>query len=290
LEALENVTEEDATAAMTQAETVIDEMKALGFGTEYANHTLGEAKVLLLRGKYDLALTTARYVFVIKQKAIVVDEMIDDVELRMHELSSKGHDVSESRNLFRNGVDEFAKENYEKAGTLLTQAMDRLDSIEREAALSMAARENLVDVFGKMIYAHRLIISACVVLFVLASVPAFVKLKKVKKARMMKSLENEVDNIKNSMKTLQEGYFNKKSLGKKDYETRMKKYKKELGRAMERLEAEKVKILKKEHREYRLPRAEKPVPEKVKKERREPRKAKVKKPQLKRIKPNQSPK
>jgi len=236
---LENVTADDAMAAITDAEAVIDDMRSLGFGTESANHTLNQARLMLLREEYDLAVTTARYVSVIKQKAVIVNEMIDVVESRMYEFSSKGYDVSESQKSFLEGVEEYEKMSYEEAETLLSRAMDRLDSIEREAVLSRASQENLLDILGGKIYEYRLTVSVFVVLSVLLSVPVFVKIRRVRKARGIKRLKNEIKNTKDSMKALQNSYFVKGHLSKKNYGIRMEEYKKELDKTMESLEAAK---------------------------------------------------
>ncbi|MEE9323870.1 MAG: hypothetical protein V3U72_04995, partial [Candidatus Aenigmarchaeota archaeon] len=234
-----DATREDVTAAIKEAEKVTEEMKNLGFGTGYANHTIEEAELLLSRGEYDSALTMARYVSVIKEKAMVVYEMIDDVEMKVYDLSSQGHNVSESRKLFSEGAGEFEKENYEGAEELLNQAMNLLDKIEAEAALSRAAGDNLLTVLIERIYENRMAVSFAVILLVLVSIPLLVKIRRMKKARGIRNLEREVESIKKSMKHLQEDYFRKRSLSKKDYDTRMEKYRHKLGLDMEKLIIEK---------------------------------------------------
>ena len=236
--ALENVTAGEVSAAMEDANATIEGMSNLGLGTEYANHTLEEAKLLFSRGDYDSALTAARYVSVIKQKAVTVNRMVDEAEIRIHDLS-KGHNVSEAGMLFDRGVDEFKNENYEKAEALLTQAMDTLDGIEREAALSKASEKGISDRLSETVYENRAAISVSLVIIIIIIAAVLVRARMVKKSGRIKALQMEIAALRNSIKDLQESYFNKGKLGKNIYEARMHEYKKMLRASMEALQAEK---------------------------------------------------
>ncbi|MBN2331153.1 MAG: hypothetical protein JXC85_05040 [Candidatus Aenigmarchaeota archaeon] len=237
-QALENATAESAGVYIEQAEVVVGDMKNAGLGTERANHTLENARILLSRGDYELALTTARYVPVIMQKGLIVDTMIDDTELKIHELSSRDFDVSKAEGLFLEGVKEFELENYEGAETLLGQAMDMLDKMESEYALSKAATWNPFPAFVQAINENWILISVSVFLLTSVSSLLFLKIVKIKKVRKIESLEMELKSLRNSIIKTQEEYFHRKCLSKKDYEIRMEEYKSGLGRVMEALATE----------------------------------------------------
>jgi len=62
------------------------------------------------------------------------------------------------------------------------------------------------------------------------------ELRKSRKARMVRNLEKEIGSVKSSMKSLQEAYFIRGDVGRKSYDTEMKRYKEELSKAVESLE------------------------------------------------------
>jgi len=232
----EYVTAGEAAAAISQAEITMGEMRAMGLGIQYPNHTIEEAKLLLSRGDNGSALTMARYVSVIKQKAVTVDGMIDDVEVRIYELSSLGHNVSEAEPLLSGAIGEFRIENYEKAEETLGRAMDVLDSTEREAALLKATEKNVFSDLYLSAYENRLVILPSVFIILLIVAAVRFELRKSRKARMVRNLEKDIGSVKSSMMSLQEAYFVRGDVGRKSYDTEMKRYKEELSKAVESLE------------------------------------------------------
>jgi len=231
----EKYTLDDALKVIKDAEGVIAEMKETGLGTDYANHTLQEAKLSLSRNDYDAAVTQARYVFVIKEKALYINEMIDETESKIYELSSRGYDTSKANELFQTSLSEFESENYEEAEKLLNQAADNLDEIERKETLSKASE----SIFNKLKEAviknwMELTISAFIILLI--SLSAWWKVKKVLRVKKIRELENEIESLKKSIKHLQEKYFIRKTISRKNYDIGMSEYKKYLNNLMEELE------------------------------------------------------
>ncbi|MCK5547720.1 MAG: hypothetical protein KAI64_01810, partial [Thermoplasmata archaeon] len=140
---------------------------------------------------------------------------------------------------FETGMVEFEKENFERAEEMMVIAMNGLDDIETRAALSRAAEKGQLEYLAETAFENRALITASVILFLLASVIASFKVRKMRKAGKVAYLKKEIDALKDSIKALQNEYFNKKSLSRKNYETRMQEYKKGLSDAMSVLEAEK---------------------------------------------------
>jgi len=231
----EKYTLDDALKVIKDAEGVIAEMKETGLGTDYANHTLQEAKLSLSRNDYDAAVTQARYVFVIKEKALHINEMIDETESRIYELSSRGYDTSKANELFQTGLSEFESENYEEAEKLLNQAMDNLDEIERKEALSKAS-ESIFNKLKEAVIKNWLGLTISVFIILLISLSAWWKVKKVLRVKKIRELENEIKNLKKSIKHLQEKYFIRKIISRKNYDIGMSEYKKYLNNLMEELE------------------------------------------------------
>ena len=215
-----NATRSDAQAAIASAQSAILGMKSLGFGTQYANQTLSEALSLYASGDYLNSMSTARYVLVIKQKASSVNELIDDVELRLEENRAAGRDVSKPSGLFLQGEAEFRDENYDNAEGLLNQAMDGIDELERQAAISWASG-SLHETAMKYIQANLQGIVITSVTVAMAALAILALTGKARRAGRVARIRKEIAAIRESMKAAQESYFNSGSISKKAYKTRM---------------------------------------------------------------------
>ena len=213
-------------------------MSGMGYGIGRLNSTLENARLLFSRGEYDVAVTNARYVTVLKDKALLVDGMIDEVELRLQEMSSAGHDVSAPQSLFAEAASEFDSENYEDAESHLTAAMDSLDRIGEEASIERAAEGGLLQRAASFVDENATAIIAAAALVVLLCVLALSRARKSAKRKKVNELKRDIEGTKELMKRLQDDYFNRQSMGKKGYESGMDRLRKNLASSMERLEAE----------------------------------------------------
>ncbi len=231
--------EQLASDSIGEAVTVIDEMEGLGFNTERLNDTLENARISFSRGEYDLALTASRYVKILKQKALIVYDLVDETETRIQEVSSQGIDTGDARDMFSAALEEFENENYEDSEVTLTSVMDMLDEAERTALLERAAGGDVLRSAYSFLRENALYIALVSVVAVIVSVPVSIRIRRFKRYKKVERLKAYADDIKSSMKRLQEDYFNKGGIGKKSYQARMKKYRKELADTTEDLLSEK---------------------------------------------------
>ena len=207
-------------------------MLELGFTVNYANGTLEEAKLLFSQGKFIAAKSLARYVEIIKQKAIEVSRLFDSVEERIYnaslreKISSAG--LSQVQDLFNAAMEAFEIEDYDEAEKLLNQVINRVDEIETEAALSIALEKskglNLRD-FLITFWPH---ILALVIIFSLLGIFLHKRIKIHIITNKIKDLEREKVTIEKLMKKTQEKYFKLKTINKSDYENAMGRYSKRL--------------------------------------------------------------
>ena len=233
---------ESALEAINLAESQIKEMLELGFTVNYANGTLEEAKLLFSQGKYTAAESLARYVEVIKQKAIEVDRLIDLVEERIYnatlieEVTPAGKfiapmqklDLSPAQDLFNAAVEAFEIEDYDEAERLLNQAINKVDDIEKEAALAIALEKskgfNLTDFLIKN---WPYIMTSVIVISVLG----FFLHRRIKitvLSNKIKDLEREKEVTEELIKKTQEKYFKLKDITKSEYDIAMERYSKSL--------------------------------------------------------------
>jgi hypothetical protein len=237
----ENVTADDATAAIGEAEAVISDMEGLGFETERLNRTLENALVQFSRGEYESAITNARYVTVLRDKTVTVDSLLDEVELRIETLSSQGLDVSEARDFFSLALSEFGNENYEDAEMFLGNAQDSIDKAEREAALARAAGGNFLTPLIRSVNENRELTAFVLLAFALAASILIITRRKIKEEKRVKTLERSVKDAKNAVKDLQDSYFNRQKISRSAYESGMERHRNDIQGFMEALAAEKLK-------------------------------------------------
>ncbi len=234
-----NVSTDDAQAAIAEAEAVMKDMEAMGFGTERVNTTLENAKLLFSKGDYETALTTARYVTVLKQKAVMADNLLDETELRLYEFYSEGYDTAAAQSAFDEALKEYEGEDYDSAERLLTQSMDLLDETERDTLLSKASEGNVFTPLVRALAGDLLITSLVfVVIFLAGMIVLFVRTSIARKQKIMK-LEKKIKDTKTSIENAQHDYFNNRKMSKRNYMTKMEKYKRDLETLMEEMGVEK---------------------------------------------------
>lgn len=217
-----------ALEAIEAAELHITEMQELGFSVMYANDTLNEARILFSQESHMAAELMAGQVAVIKQKAIDLDRLIDGVEEKIYEASTRGINVSPAMELFDKALEAFKIEDYTGAEEFITQASNKIDEIETETALARALEKskgiNIIEFISKYWWA---VISSVALL----SVVLFFAYKKLEVSRTvgkLKSLEREKESIQNLIKETQKRYFKYKTISKDEYDIAMDKYEERL--------------------------------------------------------------
>jgi hypothetical protein len=236
--AIGNVTADDALFTIAGAEKAIGEMQARGLSFERANGTLESARMLFSEGDFGLCVTSASYVSVIRDKAFSVDATMDETEMRLQEFSAGGHDVSSLEEKFSYALSDFGDENYEDAESALTYIDDALDEmknaeIQNENILTTAVA-GIVKAACDAWVAVVIALVACIIV----SVPVSKRIGKARRKKRIGSLKEGVESVKEAVRSLQGEYFQKGSVSKKAYASRLEKHRKELAALMEKLAAE----------------------------------------------------
>lgn len=223
--ALSQGKEESASLALEMAESAIIQMKEKDLGTTYANDTLNEAKALFSEERYLAAESLANKVLEIKNTAEEVKGMIDDVEEKIYEASSRGYNVSEASVLFGSGLEEFRVDNYEDAEKLMNSALNELEEAEAEGSLKKA-EEGTEPLRVLMDNLWLVIIFTLAVLVIGGKIKRHVQIKRTVEKR--KRLNKEHDRIENLIRKTQKKYFRTREISKLDYEVVMGRYQKRL--------------------------------------------------------------
>ncbi|MFH1364925.1 MAG: hypothetical protein ABIH52_04730, partial [Candidatus Aenigmatarchaeota archaeon] len=223
-------TEEAALAAINQAELGIQEMQKLGFGTQRVNDTLNESKLLFSRGNYLGAESVAKYVNVIKQSALRVDSLIDDVEMQIYELDSKGIDVSEAHVIFNQGLESFDAGRYEEAEDLLNQAVNKLGEVNIRMSIGRSVESSRQSNLFTLIQQNWLYLLISVVAFVLVVMGVHKGVESSRRRNKIESLKREEKSIETVIKGVQKRYFEENKMPKNEYDLVLGKHQKRLGK------------------------------------------------------------
>jgi hypothetical protein len=219
------VSEESALLAIGRAEGTINEMLGMGFNVAYANDTLNEARNLFREGYYEASELLAESILEIKEKAMEVDGLIDQVELKIYEMSSRGYNVSSAYVIFDSGISEFNVGNYVDAEISIKGALDELDEIEAWESIKRV-QEMEFDVSPVLDGLWILIILFLLLLIIGLKTREKINVKKLK--GKLKLLERETENVKKSLGETQREYFERGSISKTDYDISAKRYNKRL--------------------------------------------------------------
>ncbi len=213
--------QQDALDAINAAVQHISEMESLGLGTEYANGTLNEARFLYNEGYYAGAQSLAEEVSGIKESAIRVDALVDEVESKLYDVRFQGIDVSGPEGLFNEAMESVSLEDFVSAESLLEEAYEGLDELEERASLERALESS--DFTGIIVnnWEWFFLFPGAFALCFLATrkltSKAFIR-KKIRR------LEGEVESISAMIKDIQGMYFHDNVLGRTEYESRMDRY------------------------------------------------------------------
>jgi len=212
-----------ALQAIEEAESVISEMQGMGFGVTYANDTLSEAKLLFEQDHYIASVALAQRILEIREKAIKVNELVDEAESRIYDMSSKGYNVSGALALFNSGLSEFKLDNYIGSEKLMNDVLNKLDEIEAEESIKRAKVMEGVDYISLFLDYLWFFITLFLAVFILG-----LKYKHVHDAKKcknrLKNLEKERDLINKKLKEVQRNYFERGGISKIEYEITAEKY------------------------------------------------------------------
>jgi len=218
---------QSAQNAIETAEDAIKDMQSLGFGITYANDTLEEAKLLLAQENYLGAQKTAEYVKTIKETAIRLDNLIDDTEIRLYDAENMGIDVTPARELFNAGITALNIEDYIAAEDYINQAYNKIDELESEFVLMLAAERKEFNL-SEFITENWVFITLS---FLLAAFIGFIgnrKIRTMKLRKVLKNLKIEKNTIEKLLRLTQKRYFEFKEIGNSEYNIAIDKYNKRL--------------------------------------------------------------
>jgi len=220
--------QESAILAIQEAELHIQEMQDLGFPLERVNDTFNESILLYQQGDYIGAETTALYIGVIKNMAINVNLLIEEVETEMYLLESKGIDVSEADIMFNQGLEAFTTERYEEAEDFLNEALNKLEEIDVQLSLGRTIQEsrdrNLISFLTQNWY----FITLLICIFALAVASGYKATGSMRSKGRIKDLEDEAKALESSIKAIQKDYFEEKKMSNSDYLLSVSRYSKRL--------------------------------------------------------------
>ncbi len=218
----------DALASIERAENNITQMKELGFGITYANDTLNEAKLLFSQDNYLGAKTLADYVETIKEKALELDRLIDETEIRIYTVSSMGIETHDATELFNAGLSAFETEDYVTAEELIRGAFNKAEELESEAAMGLALEKSkgfdMVQFVRELWWAIIIFVPAVIITGL--SVYRRIEIRSIK--IRLNNLKEERIYITNLKKTVQKNFFQYNRIKKTEYDIAMKNYNKRL--------------------------------------------------------------
>ena len=202
-------------------------MQSSGMKIARANDTLSEAILLYEQGNYMAAQSMAQYVGVIFDKASQDSALIDEAESSMYQAKSKGANVLLANETLFRGIDAFDSERYEDAETLLKQSIAFSDEAESNVAVQSSVQGSQAGIVSEL--------KANWILVAIAFASAFFigfavrqAAKPWKRGRKISRLNAEKQRIEALLRKKQEEYFNENAIGKKDYQTALRLYKRRL--------------------------------------------------------------
>ena len=134
---------------------------------------------------------------------------------------SLGFDTSLAKESFGKALDAFGTGNFPDTERYLAEASDRIDDIESVAALN---NRNPALAFIDVLVGNWDVLLALLVMAAMLIAAIRMRKRSQRKRERLRKLERDLRSTERSMKKLQEGYFNRLTIGKKEYMTRMKRY------------------------------------------------------------------
>lgn len=221
----QNTTEAQANQAIAQAEKDIKEMLDSGFGINFVNDTLLEAKKALNTTKYDLVIEKTQLISERKLQAYNISDSLRALQLGIEEVEALNLNASKVRELFNKSTVTFQEERYEEVEELIKETYAELTNIRAEATIVQvrvkATRENIIS-FIRDNWSSILIGGA------VASAIAYVVFNRIMVMRTKNEINDlgiEKEVLAKLMKKAQSDHFQKRTLTRESYDIKMGKYK-----------------------------------------------------------------
>lgn len=222
-----NMTEE-TTNALSQAEVIVEEMRKGGFGIIFFDDMLLDAKEAFARKDYELVLDKVEQINQRRERAFKINDSIAVLETRAMELEELGLKTSDVLELLEFAKSSFKKEAFDDAERLIFRTSKEFDEIEAEysriGVLIASAKDNVIS-YVKENWLLLLIITAVSTVFALL---IYRRVELMFTKQKLEDTKLKKDILADLMKKTEELYFNKKTVGKEEYELTMRKYQDEL--------------------------------------------------------------
>jgi tetratricopeptide (TPR) repeat protein len=220
--------EDDAKAALAQAQLDIQEMQEFGLAITYVNDTLREAQKAMSEGNFPLVIEYARKIRERKEDALRIMDSIRALELRITEVSAMGLDTQQAEEKLAKAKKYFQMENYDEAEEWIFRGNKDLYDVEAEYTLLKArydaAKENIVA-FLKEKWKG---ISATFAILLLVGVVSYNQLSVIKARKRAEELEMEREIVEELLKKTQADYFKEGKISREVYEIKSRKYRERL--------------------------------------------------------------
>ena len=210
---IHKVLESSAIDSLAQAEQAIKEMKEASLTTKKVDELFGQAERALEDGDFDRAKLLADEIVSKKEKAIVVFNLLQEIENNIKEAKFNDLDVSETEKLYALALAAFEREDYERAEERASNAL-LIYSIETKNEFNIVR-----FVFN---YWWALVIIGFILS--IAAMFAYRRIALLMVRSGLNSLETEEGTIKKLVESSQAEYFENKTITTREYEQRIESY------------------------------------------------------------------
>lgn len=219
---------EAALNAIAGAERIVAEISAAGMGTSYFDDKLIDAKDAFRQEKYDYVLAIVDDISDRRERALKINDSMMLLEIRAAELKQKGIDTSKPIELLSLARSVFKKEAFEDAESLLSRTERELDETEAQSStvtvILSSARDNLLT----FVKENWLFLSISAFVIALFGAVLYMRFDLIRVSRMLEDAELQKSILEDLLKKTDSAYFEKRSIGKEEYDLLVKNYQDEL--------------------------------------------------------------
>ncbi len=228
---VQDVEKNETIEIFSRAQQSVEEMIDSGYNSEAVSILLDQAEEALDNEDFDSAKDISEKIIATRDSAFNVYSTLEDIEKSMQEADAYGIDYPETRKFYTMAVMAADRGDFEKAEERLNNALLTQSS-------EINTRLFIIKYWPQLL-------AGAIILIVLAVFVHRIILLKSKDFRI-KYLEREERIIMNLIKSLQVRRFEKRDMGKREYDDGVDEYRKrlaEIKREKSRLSAKKIRIL-----------------------------------------------
>ncbi len=224
----------EANASIMEAEKLIEEVSEAGFGTTQLDDILLSARQIYRaqlalesqggQSDFTLVFEMLDRIEALHSRAFDVGDEIYALKSHVEDVRESGMGMEEIDALFAQAEDEFMKERYDSAASLVEDTYDKISEAESKSTTAYviytAATQSLTGfLLQNWLYMTIIIVVGASSFFITKNRLTIQRMK-----RKIFHLENEKDILQSLIRKTQDEYFGKKSLAEDTYEIRIKKF------------------------------------------------------------------